>query len=160
MPNANLSRAANAVQETSADRKIHVIHQYSGTTRDFAPQYVETPRARYLPGIYNLRCISARPRRMFDAHKLELKLQFAGTTDCVFAYLHLGREVEPEVRPGSDYARLWLEANGGKKARRMSARLFRWAWFECRIGDCTKTHDGNTHAEPYSVAKILRFVQR
>ena len=128
---------------------------------DFAPEFVETPRARYSPGLYTLRCISLRPRQMFGAHKLELKFQMPGTTDVVFGYLHLGRGQEPEVRPGSNYARLWLEANGGQKSRRMSARVFKWAWFECEVGDCTKNHEGKAHAEPYSrVTKILRLVQR
>ena len=98
---------------------------------------------------------------MFGAHKLELKFEMPGTSDFVFAYLHLGRGPEPEVRPGSNYAKLWLEANGGKKARRMSARLFQWLWFECKVGDCTRTHEGKNHAEPYSVVReIVRFDQR
>jgi hypothetical protein len=139
------------VQENSASR----------ASKDFAPEYVETPRARYTPGVYTLRCIDTRQRHMFGAHKLELKFQMPGTTDVVFAYLHLGRGPEPEVRPGSNYAKLWIETNGGKKARRMSAKLFKWAFFECEVSDCTRTHEGKTHSEIYSrVAKVLRLVQR
>ena len=128
--------------------------------RDFAPEYVESPRRRYTPGLYTMRCVSIRPRHMFGAHKLELKFQLPGTEDFVFAYLHLGRGPEPEVRPASNYAKLWLQANDGRKARRMSARLFQWSWFECRIVDCTRTHEGKIHAAPYSKVEILRFVQR
>jgi len=128
---------------------------------DFAPAFVETPRARYTPGLYTLRCIGLRPRHMFNAHKLELRFQMPGTTDVVFAYLHLGRGPEPEVRPGSNYAKLWIEANGGMRARRMSSRLFKFAFFECEVGDVTKRHDGKDHTEIYSVVKrIVRLVQR
>lgn len=128
---------------------------------DFAPEFRESPRTRYTPGIYTLRCIDVRPRHMFGAHKLELRFQFPASTNCVFAYLHLGRGPEPEVRPGSNYAKLWLEATGGKKSRRMSAKIFKWAWFELEIGDVLKDHEGRPHAEPYSVVKrIIRLTQR
>ncbi|MGA2358643.1 MAG: hypothetical protein ABSF66_06560 [Terriglobales bacterium] len=140
---------------------VEQSHPASRRERDFAPEYVETPRMRLTPGLYTMRCIAVRPRHMFGAHKLELKFQMPGTNDFVFGYLHLGRGPEPEVRPGSNYAKLWLGANDGKKARRMSASLFRWAWFECKVGDCTKTHEGKMHTQPYSVVtEILRFVQR
>jgi len=145
----------------SANPRPYLVGQKQRRERDFAPEYVETPRARYSPGLYTLRCIDVRPRHMFGAHKLELKFQMPGTTDFVFAYLHLGRGSEAEIRPGSNYAKLWLQANDGKTARRMSARLFKWAWFECKVSDCTKTHEGKSHAQPYSrVSEILRFVQR
>jgi hypothetical protein len=134
----------------------------SDDERDFAPRFVETHRIRVTPGRYTMRCIGFRPRHMFGGHKLELKFQIPGTEDCVFAYLHLGRGPEPEVTPGSNYAKLWREVTGDKKAspRRMSAKMFKWSWFECHIDDCTRAHDGKVQ-QPYSrVKQIVRFLQR
>jgi hypothetical protein len=128
---------------------------------DFAPALVQTRRTRYVPGIYTVRCVAVRQRRIFGAHKCELEFQFLGTEDSVCAYLHMGRGAKPEVRSGSNYTKLWIEASGGHRSSRMSSRIFRWAFFEVEVGDCTKRHDGEAHAEPYSVVKrIIKLVQR
>jgi hypothetical protein len=127
--------------------------------QDFAPCFVEKHRLRYTPGVYTLRCVAVRLRQMFGAHKCELEFEFPGTTDRVCAYLHMGRGPKPAVGDGSNYTKLWRETTG-KRSTRMSAKVFRWTYFECEVADVTKNHDGNAQPAYSVVRRIIRAVQK
>jgi hypothetical protein len=92
--------------------------------------------------------------------KIRLDCRRASDQAPVSGFLNLGNEATPDPRPGSDFRRVWIMANGiaPRKRQVMTRRVFVGKVFRVRIGDTRTDRRGREHPEGAVYSTIKEFL--
>jgi hypothetical protein len=124
-----------------------------------SPICEEAPYPRLKPGEYSARCVEAKVylEKRFRRWVCRVKYWIIPEGPHVYGFLNLGCGEKPRAGRGSEYRRVWIEANGDAPHRRqkLGHSVFRDKIFVIRVDDVRRRHDGRSHhqADVYSTVK-------